>query len=140
MVRIKCINLYSIKSVIFTKLESSKSQGQTCIVYKIDTGADGNLIKFKIFKNLFLKLTIEQLSQNAVVIKTYNNSNTEKLGICTAKLQHTENVINCRFSVVPGNCPALLGDVDIEVLGIIRITCEAINSQQAGRKFDSQIE
>ena len=44
VVWVKYFNLDSIKSVIFTTLESSMSQRQTCIVYKIDIGADGNLM------------------------------------------------------------------------------------------------
>ena len=45
----------------------------------------------------------------------------------------------CIFFVVPGNDAALLGILDTEVLGILKITCEVIDSQQGGRKFDSQI-
>ena len=41
-VRVKYINLDTIMSIIFTKLESSKRQ--THKVYKVDTGADGNLM------------------------------------------------------------------------------------------------
>ena len=36
-VRVKYINLDSTKCIIFTKLESSMSQRQTCLVYKINT-------------------------------------------------------------------------------------------------------
>ena len=50
VVRVKYINLDSVKSVIFYKLESSISQKQTCIAYRINTGANGNLLLFKVFK------------------------------------------------------------------------------------------
>ena len=43
-VRVKYINLDSVKSDIFTKLESSMTQRWTHIVHKVDTGADGNLM------------------------------------------------------------------------------------------------
>ena len=57
MVRLKYVNLDSIKSVLFTKLESSTRQRQTKITYKINSRADGNLMPFKIFKCLFPKAT-----------------------------------------------------------------------------------
>ena len=40
MLRVKYINLDSVKSVIFTKLESSISQRQTKITYKIGPRAE----------------------------------------------------------------------------------------------------
>ena len=76
---------------------------------------------------------------NAVILRTYNISNIEQLSICTFKLRHKGNVVKCKFFVFSGDGPALLGMVDVEVLGILRITCEVIHNQQTGRKFDSQI-
>ena len=61
MVRAKYINLDSIKSVLFTKLECTTSQRKTRITYKIDSGNCGNLMLFTIFKNLFLKAKGELL-------------------------------------------------------------------------------
>ena len=52
-VRVKYINPASIKMIIFTKLESSTTQRQTCIVYKVDTRANGNLIQLNIFQTIF---------------------------------------------------------------------------------------
>ena len=53
MVRVKYINLNSLTFLPFTKLESSTSQGQTKVTYKIDSETDGNL-----FNSLFQKATI----------------------------------------------------------------------------------
>ena len=68
VVRASCNNLDSIMSVILTELESSMSQRQIDIVYKIDVGADSNLMPFKIFKKLFLKLTLEQLCTTKIML------------------------------------------------------------------------
>ena len=76
---------------------------------------------------------------NAVVLKSYTNSNIDQLGVCTVKLRYRDNIVKCRFFVVPGNAPALLRMMDIEVLGILRIVCEVIDGQQAGRNFDCQM-
>ena len=84
-VKVKYINLNSIESALFTKLGSSTSQKWTKVTYKINSGVDGNLMPFKIFKCLFQTATVESLyaiKTNSVILKTYNNSNIEQLGIC----------------------------------------------------------
>ena len=50
---IKSLNFNSIR-VIFTKVETSGSQNKAQIAYEIDTGSDGNLMSFLIFKTCFL--------------------------------------------------------------------------------------
>ena len=92
---------------------------------QIDIRADGNLMPFRIFKNLFQKSAIGQLyttkTKQCVVLKVYHNSNIEQLGICTVKLQHKDNIVKYRFFAVPGYGPALLGMLDREVIGIPKI-------------------
>ena len=61
LLEIKYLNFDCIKSLTFTKLESSISQMRACITQKIDSGAHGNLMPFKIFKTLFPKSTIQAL-------------------------------------------------------------------------------
>ena len=46
-------------------------------------------------------------------------------------------IARCRFFVVPGDSPALLGMPDIELLAILKIMCDLVGDQQANRKFDS---
>ena len=50
METVKYVNLDSMKLVIFTKLESSIIQRRIQITYRIDSGADGSLMTFKILK------------------------------------------------------------------------------------------
>ena len=54
--QVNYINLDNVKSVLFTKLESSTSQRQTKMTYKIESGADGNLMPFKINQKYLKKL------------------------------------------------------------------------------------
>ena len=44
--------------------------------------------------------------------------------MCTVILRHKDKIAKCRLFVVPGDGPALLGIPDIELLGIVKITCE----------------
>ena len=51
-----------MKSVIFTKLELSTSQTRAKIAYEIDTGSDGNLMAFRVFRILFPRSTVVELN------------------------------------------------------------------------------
>ena len=62
-VSMKSLTFHSIKSVIFTKLELSTSQKGAKIVCRIDTGCDGNLMAFRVFRMLFLRSTMAELMQ-----------------------------------------------------------------------------
>ena len=53
-------------------------------------------------------------------------------------LRYKSKVARCGFFIVPGDGPTLLGLPDIELLGTLKITCNVVEGQQAGRKFDSQ--
>ena len=73
-----------------------------------------------------------------VVLKAYNNSNIEQCGICLVRLRHKDKVVRCRFFVVSGDGPVLLGMPDIKLLGLLNKTCNGLDQEQVGRKFDSQ--
>ena len=62
-------------------------------------------------------------------MKTYNNSNTKQLDVWLVKLRCKDKVARCRFFIVPGDGPALLGTTDIELLGIVKITYEVVEDQ-----------
>ena len=74
----------------------------------------------------------------SILLKTCNQSNTETLSRCTVKIRHNEKCVKFRFFVVQGDNPALLGMLDIELPGIIRVMCETIGNKTTSKKFDSQ--
>ena len=67
LVQKKYLNLYNVKSVIFTKLELSTSRKRAQIAYNIDTGSDGNLMTVKVFRILFPKSTIAKLCTTKIM-------------------------------------------------------------------------
>ena len=92
-------------------------------MYNIDTGSDGNLMPFKVFKILFPKSTVAELCKTKLSpVKTYNQSSIEQLGMCSVKLNYKDECVKCRFFAVPGDGPVLLGMPDIELLSILKIT------------------
>ena len=58
--------------------------------------------------------------------------------MCTVKLRHKNKSAKCRFLVLPGDGPALLGMSGIELLNVLRIKCNVIGELPENRKFDSQ--
>ena len=70
-VRVKYLNIDTIKSITFTKLESSTSQRQTCIVYIADTGADGNSMPLKMFQNTLSQVKIRRVMCHKKIMLWY---------------------------------------------------------------------
>ena len=56
--------------------------------------------------------------------------------MCTVRLRHKDKIAKCRFFVVPGDGPALLGMPDIELLDILKIMCKVMVAPEVGRNFD----
>ena len=111
--------------MIFIKLESSTSQKQSNIMYKINSRVDCNLMPLKIFKCLFPESTIGSLhTKSFAILNKYNNSNIQQLGMCLVWLRHKDKVVRCRVLVIPVDGPVLLG--------ILK------DQQQTGRKIYSQ--
>ena len=52
-------------------------------------------------------------------LKTYNNTTIRHIGNCYIALTHKEEQKICKFFVVSGGGPALLGMPDIDNLGIL---------------------
>ena len=128
----KSLKFHSMKSVIFTKLESSTNQKRAEIAYKIDTGSDENIMPFRFFRILFPRSTMAELNatiNRSIVLKAYIQSNIEQLSRCSVKIRHNHKCIKCRLFVVPGNGPSLLRMLDIELLSISRVTCDTINNK-----------
>ena len=60
----------------------------------------------------------------------------EQLIMCTVKLRYKDKSVKCRFFVVQALAQQL-GMPDMEVFGILIITCAVTDGLQADRKFNS---
>ena len=61
MVSIDFVHLNKNQSVITVHLETHAGKNTVEVPYKIDTGSEGNIMLFYIFKKLFKNITVEQL-------------------------------------------------------------------------------
>ena len=67
-VNMKYLNFYNVRSVIFTKVElSTRKKKRTWIMYKIETGSNGNLMPFKVLKILFPRSVIAELHATKII-------------------------------------------------------------------------
>ena len=57
--------------------------------------------------------------------------------MCTARLRYKNKDIKSKFFVLPRNSPALPGILDIELLNLLRITCDVMGGPHESRKLDS---
>ena len=61
----------------------------------------------------------------------YNETTIPQLGICSV----VDNHRLWKLSVVPANGPALLGMPDVEVLDILTMNCNKINTHKLSEKI-----
>ena len=77
---------------------------------------------FRVFRTLFpgsMMAEVNATINKSIIFKTYNQSNVQHLSRCTLKIRHNAKCGQCRFFVVPGDSPTLLGMPDIELLSIM---------------------
>ena len=71
--------------MLTAELETCVGSNNMVILYKIDTGSDGNIMPWHIFKTLFPRVTESQLMKtikNHIKLKTYNKTFITQLGTC----------------------------------------------------------
>ena len=72
MVSIKSVCFNKSYSMLTAKLEMFVDNNNIVIPYKIDTGSDGNIMPWYIFKELFPGVTGSQLAKTIKTHKTKN--------------------------------------------------------------------
>ena len=101
------------------------------IPYKIDTGSDGNIMPWYIFKKLFPRRTEAELAKsikNHIKLKTYNKKVIAQLGTCIIIINYKDNKKKCEFFVVPRNDQVLLGMPGTAALNIITVNIDSIET------------
>lgn len=98
----------------------------TPINYKIDTGADSNLLSLRSYKKLFPKAKLDDLKKTIdarVVLEACNGSEIQQLGTCWLFLKVKGRRRRCQFYVVQG-VTSILGLPDAEKLKVITAHCK----------------
>ena len=91
--------------------------------FKVDTGADGNLLPLGEFFKHFSKADMTQLAKTIDVgmkLYAYNNTEIKQLGTCELLVEYRECRKICQFYVVDFPT-AILGIHDSESIGLITV-------------------
>ena len=99
MVNISLISFNSNHSTIIAKLETSSKQATMTFPYKVDTGCDGNIMPFNIFKKLFPSNTedTQVATKETTILRTYNSTTITQLGRCGVVIENINKCKKCIF-------------------------------------------
>ena len=70
------------------------------VLYKVDTGSDGNIMPLHIYKKLFPKITNKQLvatKNKNILLNMYNKTTISQLDTCTVEIEHKNNRKKYKF-------------------------------------------
>ena len=116
--------------------------------FKVDTGADGNLIQISMFSRLFPQVSLDVLSrmiEKGVTLYAYNNTPIKQYGTCHVKLSFKNRSSICKFFVTEHET-AIVGISDSEKLRLVRVNFDIvrdvkiINEVKEGQAFKEKIE
>ena len=91
--------------------------GDSLVTFKVDTGAQVNILNMSNFKCLRRKPT---LLDKHVKLKTYNDEPVETVGVCVVQATVKGQKYNVQFIVVPKDRQSLIGAKDCERLGLVK--------------------
>ena len=107
------------------------SQNISKQVFKVDTGADGNLMPITMFMKLYPKISLETLAKTidkGITLFAYNNTPIKQYGRCSVKVTFKGKQEICKFYVVE-HSTAILGVSDSEKLGLVKVNFDVIQSK-----------
>ena len=116
--------------------------------FKIDTGADGNLMLITMFTKLFPKVSLEALGRmvdKSVTLYAYNNTAIKQFGTCQKRLKFNGRSFVFKFYVVEHET-AIVGISDAETLRLVRVNFDTVRDVKViheiseGQAFKDKIE
>ena len=126
------IHFNNVNTRMHTELQcETKSGNKSKQVFKIDTGADGNLMPITMFSKLYPKMSLDALHstiERGITLFAYNNTPMEQYGTCSVKISFKEKQQICKFYVVEYNT-VILGMSDSEKLGLVKVNFDMIQNK-----------
>ena len=110
------------------KTPDGQSSDQT---FKVDTGADGNLIPISMFTKLFPHVSLDALSsttEKGVTLYPYNNTLIKQYGTCHVKLSFKGRSAACKFFMVEHKT-AIVGIIDSEKLRLVKVNFDMVRNE-----------
>ena len=127
------VHFNSVNSRMHTTLHCTTPDGRSSDqTFKVDTGADGNLMPISMFSKIFPKVSLDTLSQTInrnVTLFAYNDTEIKQFGTCSVKLSFQRKSQVCKFFVVEHEM-AIVGITDSERLGLISVNFDMIKDEK----------
>ena len=127
---------------LFVRLPVSTKQIRSGVNFKVDTGAEGNLLPVSDYVRLFPCSKLDKfgnpinIKQNTnVKLIAFNGTEIKQYGVCSATLLHKGNRIKADFFVVK-NGPAILGLPTSEKLKVITINVDTVEHMTVTMEHD----
>ena len=126
------VHFNAVNARMHTTLKCETPDGRSSDqVFKIDTGANGNLMPMKMFAVLFPKVSLDALSRTInkeVTLFAYNNTPIKQFGTCSVRLGFKNKSLICNFFVVEHET-ALVGINDSEKLGLVQVNFDMVKNE-----------
>ena len=103
------------------KCRTSQNGNVTKQTFKVDTGADGNLMPISMFTRLFPKISLDALGktvETGVTLFAYSNTPIKQFRTCSVRLSFKGKAVICKFFVIEHEM-AIVGITDSEKLGLV---------------------
>ena len=125
------VHFNSVNSRMHTTLQCTNPDGRSSDqTFKVDTGADGNLMPISMFSKIFPKVSLDTLSQminKSVTLFAYNDTKIKQVGTCSVKLSFRKRSQVCKFFVVEHET-AIIGITDSEKLGLVSVNFDMVQN------------
>ena len=113
------IHFNSINARMHTTLKCETPDGWSSDqVFKIDTGANGNLMPISMFAKLFPKVSLDALNRTVnknVTLYAYNDMEIKQFGTCGIRLNFKGKTQVCKFFVVEHEMAIVGMDSEISI-------------------------
>ena len=122
------VHFNNINMRMHTELGCEISQNSSKQVFKVDMGADGNLMPITMFMKLYPKISLETLTKTidkVIMLYAYNNTPIKQYGTCSVKVSFKDKQKICKFYVVK-HATAILGISDSKKLDLVKVNFDVI--------------
>ena len=117
---------------MYTSIKCETSDGWSSDqTFKVDTGANGNLMPISMFTKLFPKVSSDALSktvEKGVTLYTYNNTPIQQYETYNVKLTFRGKSTICKFFMVEHET-AIVGISDSEKLRLVQVNFDMVKNE-----------
>ena len=125
------VHFNAINTRMHTSIKCETSDGWSSDqTFKVDTGANGNLMPVSMLTKLFPKVSLDVLSRTIEkgVTFAYNNTPIQQYGTCNVKLTFRGRSTICKFFMVEHET-AIVGISDSEKLMLVQVNFDMVKNE-----------